>query len=102
MRGANKVLRETRQQIAKQAMGVSAAARTCKAVRIESDHAFTQEAVAKYLPKRGRLTKDVFNGCWRAGYGARWSCARSWGKRGGDAECVRILLTKLWNHHTVT
>ena len=94
VRATTKVLREARQRVAKQAMVAPAAGRNRKVVIIESDHAWVAQALTKYLPSRGRPTKDTFNGCWRASYGAWRSCARSWGQHRGDAACVRILLTK--------
>ncbi len=76
-------------------------ARARKPVRFKSDQASSEASVAKYLPPGpARLAKDEFNGCWRMAYGPHWNKSRSWGKYGGDAACIRILLREVWGHHT--
>ena len=60
------VLRETRQRVAKQARIAPAVGRNRKASIIESDHDWAEQDLTKYLPSRGCLMKDIFNGCWRA------------------------------------
>ena len=79
------VLWEARQRVVQKARVAPAVGGNRNSMIIESDHASAEQDLTKYLPSRSVLTKDIFNGCWRASYGARWSCARSWVKHGGDA-----------------
>ena len=60
---------------------------------------WTEAKAAKYLPPRARIAKDMFNACWRVHYGSHWQRSRSWGKYGGDLECIRLLIIEVWRHH---
>ena len=85
MQETQQALQEARQLVAKKARVAPAVGRNHRAIIIKSDHAWAEQGITKHLPSRGRLTKDIFNGRWRASSGARWSCPLSWGKHRGDA-----------------
>ncbi len=80
-----------------------AAGRQRRSVQFKSDKVWTEAAATALCPvplgQRCRIFKDEFNGCWRLSYG-KWLRARSWGKYGGDEECVRRLLQEAWGRHT--
>ena len=59
MRETNKVLREARQRVAKKARVAPGVGRKCKAIIIEPGHPWPEQDLTKYLPLRGRLTKDI-------------------------------------------
>ena len=91
MREAKKVLREARQRVANNARVAAAAGRKRKVVRIESDHDWSEQDLTQYLPSRGRITNDIFNGRWRASSDARWPCACY----GAQSRRIRIFLADI-------
>ena len=102
LKSIKEVLQAARQrlQAKRRKTGTASTGRLRKPVAFPSDVVWTESAAMKYVPARGRIRKDVFNGCWRANYGSKWTRARSWGKHGGDAECIRQLCQQLWEQHT--
>ena len=63
MRETKKVLRESRRRVGKKARVAPAVDSKREVVRIESDHDWVEQDLTKYLPLRGRLASDIFNGC---------------------------------------
>jgi len=71
-----------------------------KAVRFQSNAAWSLEDLQQLLPPFYRGYKDFYNKCWRIFHKAhRWSASRSWGPSGDDSRCCYKLLQMTWRRY---
>ncbi len=67
----------------------------------------TGEQAGRFAPPTSRMYRDSFNCRWLIWYGRaqppapRWSASASWGVTRSDEDCIRIVLKRAWDRHTL-